>query len=126
MNARSTLTLTIYGNRGEHDIAFPARWIICPECDGWATDRGAGVECDGGGFTSSEWAEQDDDFREGYLAGRYDQPCRPCKGKGRIMAVDEDAIDNRWLQRLYAEYLRQEADRYACERIHAMERRMGA
>ena len=91
----NTITLTIYGDRGEHQFRFPARWIICPDCEGCGTDRGASVECDGGGFTASEWAEQDDDFKADYLAGRYDRPCRPCKGKGRIMAVDKNAIKNR-------------------------------
>ena len=50
----TTITVTIYGNRGEHFATFPARWVICPDCNGCATDRGAGVECDGGGFTSNK------------------------------------------------------------------------
>ena len=120
------VTVSIYGNRDEHRVTFPSHWIICPKCEGCATDRGAGVECDGGGFTSSEWAEQDDDFKENYLAGRYDRPCLYCSGLGRVHVVDPRRIENRWLKKLYRAYIRQERDNRECDRIHAMERRMGA
>lgn len=43
-------------NGEEIAVKFPARWVICPACEGCGTDRGASVECDGGGFTASEWA----------------------------------------------------------------------
>jgi hypothetical protein len=122
----NTITVTIYGNRGEHVVDLPAHWVICHRCEGCATDRGAGVECDGGGFTSSEWAEQDDDFKEGYLAGRYDRPCPHCRGLGRVQVVDREHLGNRWLKKLYREYVRQERDSRAIDQMQAAERRMGA
>lgn len=124
--SQNTITITLYGDRSEHSFHFPARWVICSTCEGCATDRGASVECDGGGFTSSEWRDLDPDFRHDYLTGRYDRPCAYCDGLGRVQAVDEDAITNRWLKKLYAEYLRQERDNRDIDAMHAAERRMGA
>ena len=121
------MTIKVYSSRGaEWDIPLPAVWVICSACEGCATDRGASVECDGGGFTASEWAEQDEDFRQDYIAGRYDRPCSYCDGLGRVQEIDENAkLD--WRQRIflkaYREQLRDAAD---CAAIHAAERRMGA
>lgn len=119
------ITLTIYGDRGEHFVTFPAKWAICPRCEGCGTDRGASVECDGGGFTASEWAEQDEDFRDDYIAGRYDQPCVPCKGLGRIEVPDQRHL-NRHQRKLLAEFVRQERDNAEIDAMQAAERRMGA
>jgi len=58
--------------------------VTCGDCGG----RGATsnhVECDGGGFTGSEWAEMDDEFKESYMAGAYDKRCNACNGTGTIM-----------------------------------------
>lgn len=127
MADRNIITLTVYGNRGEHAFVFPAKWIICPECDGHATDRGRSVECDGGGFTASEWAEQDEDFRDDYIAGRYDQPCRPCEGTGKVHTVDrKETRRYRWLVKVLAEYDRQQRDSADIDAMQAAERRMGA
>jgi hypothetical protein len=97
-----------------------------PVCEGCATDRGASVECDGGGFTSSEWAEQDDDFKARLSRGVYDRPCGPCKGLGRVQGIDEDAVTG-WRERIFLKaYHAQERDSRAIDAIHAAERRMGA
>lgn len=92
------ITRTIYDQEGgERELALPARWAICSECRGnGATSRH--VECDDcygepGGFTASEWADQDDEFREDYLAGRYDRPCDSCKGTGKVLVVDRECAD---------------------------------
>lgn len=76
---------------GEPTRELPWRWEICDCCDGHGKTSRA-VECDGGGFTASEWAEQDCDFREDYLAGVYDRPCPECRGAGKVKAVDEDRL----------------------------------
>jgi DnaJ-class molecular chaperone len=106
----------------DSEIELPFRWAICPACDGHATDRGASVECDGGGFTSSEWAEQDEDFKEGYLRGDYDRPCDECDGSGKVMEADYSRMTPEQIKE-YDEQI--EGDR-ECEAIHAAERRMGA
>lgn len=104
------------------EIELPFKWEICPCCDGYATDRGASVECDGGGFTSSEWAEQDDDFREDYLAGRYDRPCSECNGTGKVTVADRSRMSPELVEQ-FDEQLRDDADYRA---MCAAERRMGA
>jgi hypothetical protein len=119
---RQTIGFTEYTNNDEIVHQLPARFELCPACDGCETDRGASVECDGGGFTSSEWAEQNEDFREDYLAGRYDRPCEHCRRHvGRILTVDRAACKPELLA-LYDAGLKEEAEyRNMC----AAERRMG-
>lgn len=123
---RSSIIVPIYTNRDQIDVSFPARWVICPHCEGCATDRGASVECDGGGFTSSQWADQDEEFKANYLSGVYDHPCTACDGLGRIQVIDAEAVTG-WRERIFLKvYNAQERDSRACDAIHAAERRMGA
>ena len=123
---KQTLTVDVYTNRDAIQVSFPARWAICPDCEGCATDRGRSVECDGGGFTASEWHEQDEDFREGYMRGDYDQPCGFCKGLGRIQIIDEEAVTG-WREKiLLRTYHAQLRDSREIDAIQAAERRMGA
>lgn len=91
----ATMPITWFEDAGDTEVTrnVPFRWSICAACEGHATDRGASVECDGGGFTSSEWAEQDDDFKQHYLNGFYDRPCTTCGGLGRIKEPDLDVLD---------------------------------
>lgn len=120
----NTMPITIWRDDGdtEETINVPARFEIWA-CEGCCTDRGASVECDGGGFTSSEWAEQDDDFREGYLAGRFDQPCTTCStSPGRIRVPDLTALSAED-RALYEASLADDRD---YERMCRMERAAGA
>tara|TARA_R100000781_G_scaffold96640_1_gene60623 strand:- start:573 stop:950 length:378 start_codon:yes stop_codon:yes gene_type:complete len=57
--------------------------IACFECNGNGRTT-SHIEPDGGGFTSNEWSEMDDDFRENYFAGNYDKKCNTCNGTGKI------------------------------------------
>lgn len=123
---KHTVTVSIYTNRDEIKVDFPARWAICPDCEGCGTDRGRSVECDGGGFTASEWNDQDEDFREGYMRGDYDQPCSFCKGLGRIQIIDDEAVTS-WRDKiLLTAYYTQMRDNADIDAMHAAERRMGA
>lgn len=125
---RHHIDLTIYTNRCEIRMSFPARWAICPACEGDAlTTRH--IECDGGGFTASEWADacdDDPDFAEDYFGGRYDRPCPDCNGLGRVQVIDEDAeLD--WRRRILLKaYREQERDSAEIDAIQAAERRYGA
>lgn len=112
----------LFCDDGDTEQELPFKWEICSWCDGHGTDRGASVECDGGGFTSSEWAEQDDDFKEGYLRGDYDRPCQGCSGSGKVMVADYDRMPPEEVA-AYEQQLRDDADDRA---IEAAERRMGA
>lgn len=116
-----TKRLVIY-NGDDTETELPVRWEICSHCEGCATDRGANVECDGGGFTSSEWAEQDDDFKEGYLRGDYDKPCSHCAGLGRVQVPDFDKMTPK-LRKAWDAQAKDDDD---YERLCRMERMMGA
>lgn len=106
----------------QETVKVASKWEICQNCEGCGTDRGASVECDGGGFTSSEWAEQDDDFKSDYLAGVYDKPCVICKGSGKVQVVDRTKVDAELLKILDDEAAEEAAHQAMC----AAERRMGA
>lgn len=125
---RSTITVPVYTNRDQIDISFPARWAICPVCEGNATTT-RHIECDGGGFTSSEFADccrEDEDFAEKYFGGAYDRPCPDCNGLGRIHVIDEDAVTG-WRERILLKaFHTQERDSRDIDSIHAAERRLGA
>lgn len=125
---RNTITKTIYTNRDGIEVSFPARWAICWACDGHATTT-RHIECDGGGFTASEFAEachEDEDFAEKYFGGYYDRPCPDCKGLGRVQVIDEEAVTG-WRQRIFLKaYRAQERDSAEIDAMHEAERRYGA
>jgi RecJ-like exonuclease len=125
---KNIMKVTVHTNRDGIEVTFPSRWVICCACDGNATTT-RHIECDGGGFTASEWeqaCDDDEDFAENYFGGHYDRPCPDCNGLGRVQAIDEEAVRG-WRQKiLLAEYHRQMADNRAIDREQEMERRMGA
>lgn len=101
---------------------LPFVWEICSHCEGGGTDRGASVECDGGGITASEAAELGDDFMEDYRRGFYDKPCGECEGTGKVQVVDFKKL-SKPDQQAWNQQVRDERDDRAVER---MERMMGA
>lgn len=117
-----SIEITLYRDDCEETFKTPAKWHICQACEGCGTDRGASVECDGGGFTSSQWADQNEEFKRDYLAGKYERPCEFCAGSGKVLVVDHDALSPADRQCL----LQQERDDAAERRIRRMERMMGA
>lgn len=124
---RMTITITGREENGdiyEEDLQVPSRFEVCPECEGCGTDRGRSVECDGGGFTASEWNEacaEDDEFAENYFSGRYDRTCEYCRGKRVIEMIDRERADPKVLEQ-YDAQMEAEAD-FRAEQ--AAERRMG-
>jgi len=82
----------------EHETRLPATWEICSHCggDGKHSRRL-------GAFTSSEWADEDPEWQEEYLAGRYDEQCEACDGAGKVLEIDESRLSDE--QRAAVEYL---------------------
>jgi hypothetical protein len=114
------MSITIYGDNKEHVIAFPAKWVVCPHCDG------AGKSSSYlGAYTASEWREQDDDFRENYMTGAYDRPCETCRGRTTVQQIDDEQL-GRWHRRLLVVLEEQRRDFAEIDAVHAAERRMGA
>lgn len=112
-------TPVLYCDDGS-EIDLPTKWEVCGSCEGRGTTS-RHVECDGGGFTSSEWAEQDQDFREDYLAGRYDRACNACGGRTTVKVVDYDRMSP---EQAAAYDSQLAADSY-CRAEEMAERRMG-
>lgn len=64
-------------------------WIICPHCEG-----------DGkhskrlGAMTSTEFHDcfDDEESREAYFSGAYDETCDTCRRSGKIREDDEEAL----------------------------------
>lgn len=122
------ITFTHETSRGvEHKHAIPARFDVCPSCDG----HGSHLHPDIGGhaYSVDEFAEAfDDDERGEYFrrGGRYDVECLTCHGR-RVVDVPDEAeaartSRGRRLLALYFAIVEREA---AAEAERAHERRMG-
>lgn len=91
MSQQLNVNYTCEDDDGEEvEIAFsvPAKYEVCGCCGG----SGSCVDerIDRQGFTASEWADCDPDFREDYMAGRFDGDCPECHGLRvvKVVAVD--------------------------------------
>lgn len=64
-------------------------WMICPNCDGEGKHSKRL-----GSFTQSEFYEafDDEESREAYFSGAYDETCHTCGGSGKIREDDEEAL----------------------------------
>lgn len=64
-------------------------WMICPNCDGEGRHSRHM-----GSFTMSEFYEcfEEQEDRDAYFAGAYDQPCYTCRGTGKVREDDEEAF----------------------------------
>jgi predicted methyltransferase len=72
----------------EVEYTLPARFGVCPTCNGKGHHVNPAIDCNG---LTSEDFEDDPDFRESYFSGAYDQTCNECGGKRVVLEVDEDA-----------------------------------
>lgn len=69
------------------EYRLPCRMEVCGACGG----RGSYVNpaIDAHGIGADEWADWDEDDRQGYLDGRYDVACEECRGQ-RVVPVPEE------------------------------------
>ena len=113
------ITFTVEDEDGnEVDMTLPAKFEVCDRCHGRGSVDGNGFE---GGITGSEWSEMDQDDRESYMSGDYDEYCPECKGLRVVLHPDEDRADSEILK---AYWQKLEADaRYRSEERY--QQRMG-
>jgi len=90
-------------------------WVICDLCRG-----NGGHSSRFGAYSADEWNEQDDDFRENYLSGRYDEPCGDCDGTGKYLVLNEEELSDeareyldRYMRAEYQDYSVSRAERLA-------------
>jgi len=102
------------------EVELPTRREVCGRCNGDGHHTNPSI--DGNGITSDEWAEWDDDEKDGYLSGRYDVPCEECHGRNVVDVVDYDALTPEYR----ALWEQQVAYDHEYQREVAAERRMGA
>jgi len=97
--------------------ALPAIWEICDTCSG------DGHHCQHlGAITESEFSQWDQDEVGSYFSGGYDKTCEECKGKGKVLAFNLDAISSEMQKLIFEAEEEDRRDRMERE----SERRMGA
>lgn len=119
----NTISVTYWDTEGDEVQAdLAARWQVCPRCDGAGKHDHPAFA---GGITASD-VEEDPDFFEEYLSGRYDVSCTECKGRTTVLTLldpleysEEDRV-HVWAWRVVQEEMA------ACDRMQAAERRYGA
>jgi DnaJ-class molecular chaperone len=81
----------------DQDDTPTGAWIICPHCEGDGSHSKRF-----GAMTQSEFEEafDDEESREDYFAGAYDERCSPCSGTGKIRDTEESraALDRAYEQ----------------------------
>lgn len=106
------------GTQYDVEIALPSKFDVCPVCEGKGTHVNPSI--DAGGLTARDF-DDDPDFREDYLGGRFDQTCNRCGGKRVVPVVDEDRCPPEDLEAYYGKLDDDAAYRAECE----AERRAG-
>jgi hypothetical protein len=96
------------------DPARDLRKIVCPQCRGRGTSSAYL-----GAFTQSQWADEDDDWKDAYMRGEFDQTCPECDGRNVVDELTDEAA----ARPAVVAWFREMNEMYA---IEAMERRMGA
>ena len=85
-------------------------WAICGACHG---DGASSAYL--GAYTQADMAEMDDEWREDYFTGRFDQPCEECDGTGKVRELPEGSD----LEAEWAEWCAEEAADRAVRRAES-------
>lgn len=105
----------------EQPIRLPMHKEVCGRCRGEGTIVNPAVD----GFSTSDECWQDEDFRDGYLSGRYDITCPDCDGLRVVDVVDEETLERNDPE-LYARWLASCREWFDDQHMSMMERRYGA
>lgn len=95
------------------DIHLPAKFEVCPRCQG-----GGKQDVYDGGMTGDEMAEAGQEFAEDYAAGVYFKPCEECNGKRVVAVADRSLLNAKQAEqldeheRLEVEYFRSMINNY--------------
>jgi hypothetical protein len=79
----------VYNDDGDEEVhEVPYRFEVCPTCDGHGVHVNPGIDCNG--LTARDF-EEDPDFQDEYLSGRYDVACYGCGGR-RVVPVPNESL----------------------------------
>jgi hypothetical protein len=117
-----TFDFILWSDDGEETKwSLPAKFIICPTCEGRGTHVNRAI--DGNGLSAEDFAE-DTDFHESYMRGDYDVQCEECHGE-RVIATPDIARMSYAEKRALVRHNRLERQRrqweYEDRRCRAME-----
>lgn len=73
------------GDDTETVVQLPGYNVVCSRCDGEGKSS-----AHLGSFTREDF-DEDPDFAEDYMEGKYDIPCEKCKGRCVTFEIDRDA-----------------------------------
>ena len=68
-----------------------SKWSICVVCDGDGTVVNPNIDAMG---ITNELLADDPDFQDMYVAGKFDIPCKACKGQGKIRKSSQHLFRN--------------------------------
>ena len=93
-----TGTIDLEDDDGEEEgVTVALKYEVCSTCEG--KGKHVNPSIDGDGLTAEDF-EDDPDFREEYMSGRYDVACYGCKGKRVVLELDRDNIAAELLARI--------------------------
>ncbi len=76
------------GTIEEVPLDLPKRWEICGWCNGEGSSSAHLGEV-------SQMMDEDPEWAEDYMAGRYDIQCEECRGDGKVRAIDWEMVDDK-------------------------------
>ena len=86
----------------------PVSYEVCGTCDGRGSHVNPSIDSHG---LSREDFDDDPDFAEDYMSGRYDVPCAECGGKRVAIMLDEDRASEAQRNAVAEFFQEQAADR---------------
>lgn len=120
---RMIIVVNLYdddGNDVPHEL--PVKFDVCPTCRGNGSHVNPSIDCNG---LSYDDFNEDPDFREEYMSGRYDVQCYGCDGKRVVPQIAEERFTQEHKD-ILAKLRQQQEDENDFRRIQEAERRMGA
>jgi DnaJ-class molecular chaperone len=97
------------------EVTLPWRWEICSTCSG----NGHHSHRLGAISEETMWGDWDEQDREDYFAGAFDETCSVCDGSGKVRVVDETRCTKDMLK-AYREQQEDDAEMRAIERAERL------
>lgn len=121
------ISFTIEDEDGvEETLTIPAKWEVCSDCEGKGSTYLGWTSREQPAFTHEDFEQEGPDFREDYMAGKYDRQCPTCQGRTTVLVPNLDLEKDPKHERAFKLYLEKEKSDREYQRECEAERRMGA